>query len=291
MKKKNINFIAEISSNHNRNLRRTLKIIDSAKNSGFNSVKFQLFKIEELFAKEILDNSTEHKKRSKWELPKEFIPKISSHCKMRNIKFGCTPFYIQAVDYLKKYVDFFKISSYEILWKELLIKCIKTNKPVIISTGMATMKEVSQTIKFVKKFKNKKITILHCVSSYPAKYKYVNLSVIGMLREKFNINVGWSDHTVNSNVITRAIYKWNVRDIELHYDLDRKGYEFGNGHCWLPKQASELIKNINEGLLSDGKNLKRPTKPEMQDRLWRTDPSDGLRPFIKIRKKWLKKRF
>ena len=174
---------------------------------------------------------------------------------------------------------------------ELLIKCIKSNKPVIISTGMATMKEVSQTIKFVKKFKNKKITILHCVSSYPAKYKYVNLSVIGMLREKFNINVGWSDHTVNSNVITRAIYKWNVRDIELHYDLDRKGYEFGNGHCWLPKQASELIKNINEGLLSDGKNLKRPTKPEMQDRLWRTDTSDGLRPFIKIRKKWLKKRF
>ena len=65
MKKKNINFIAEISSNHNRNLRRTLKIIDSAKNSGFNSVKFQLFKIEELFAKEILDHSTEHKKRSK----------------------------------------------------------------------------------------------------------------------------------------------------------------------------------------------------------------------------------
>ena len=119
-------------------------MIDSAKKSGFNSVKFQLFKIEKLFAKEILDNSQEHKKRSKWELPIEFIPKISSHCKKRKIKFGCTPFYIEAVDYLKKYVDFFKISSYEILWKELLKKCIETNKSVIISTGMSNINELSK---------------------------------------------------------------------------------------------------------------------------------------------------
>ena len=102
------------------------------------------------------------------------------HHTARKIKFGYS-FYIEAVDYLKKYVDFFKISSYN-LWKELL-KSIETNKPVIISTGMSNINELSQTIKFIKKFKNKKITILHCVSSYPAKHKYANLSVIKMLEK------------------------------------------------------------------------------------------------------------
>lgn len=285
-----INFIAEISSNHNNNIKRTIKIIDSAKKDGFNSVKFQLFKIDELFSKEILNNSYLHMKRKKWELPIKFIPIISRHCKSKKIKFGCTPFYLNAVDYLKTYVDFFKISSYEILWKELLIKCAKTKKPIIISTGMANLKEVDEAVNTLKKTGNNKITIMHCVSAYPAKFTDANLSVIGELKKRYNLNIGWSDHTVNENVILRAIYKWGAKDIELHYDLDKQGFEFKkNGHCWLPNQTYNLIKNVNEGFLADGKNIKKPTKSEFKDRLWRTDPTDGLRPFIKIRKKWTKK--
>ena len=286
-----INFIAEVSSNHNRSLSRTLKIINSIKKSGFSSVKFQLFKIDKLFSREILSNSFEHRKRAKWELPLKFIPIISKHCKLKKIKFGCTPFYLEAVDYLNKYVDFFKISSYELLWDKLLIKCAKTKKPIIISTGMATLKEVSKAIKILKKTGNKKITVLHCVSNYPANFKDVNLAVIGKLRNKFNLNIGWSDHTVNPNVVGRAIHKWGVKDIELHYDLDKKGYEFKGGHCWLPHQTSDLINNINQSLLCDGKSIKKPTKSETKDRLWRTDPIDGLRPFVKIRKKWSKKKY
>ena len=287
-----VSFIAEVSSNHNQDIKRTLKIIDSAKKDGFNAVKFQLFKINELFSNEILQNSKEHRKREKWELPIKFIPIISKHCKLKDIKFGCTPFYLKAVDYLKQYVDFFKISSYEILWKDLLVKCAKTRKPVIISTGMATLKEVNQAVKILKKTGNKKITIMHCVSAYPAKYLDANLSIIGELKKRYKINIGWSDHTVNQNVINRAIHKWGAKDIELHYDLDKRGFEYKkDGHCWLPKQASDLIKNVNEGLLADGKNLKKPTKSELKDRLWRSDPKDGLRPFIKIRKKWSKKKY
>jgi len=288
---KKINFIAEISSNHNQNIKRTLKMIDSAKENGFSSVKFQLFKINQLFSEEILSSSNEHRKRANWELPINFIPIISKHCKSKKIKFGCTPFYLDAVDYLKKYVDFFKISSYEILWKELLTKCGNTKKPVIISTGMAKLDEVTQAIKILKKTGNKRITVMHCVSSYPANFKDANLSVIKKLRDKYNLNIGWSDHSVNPNIIYRAIYKWEVKDIELHYDLDKKGYEFQGGHCWLPYQASALIKNISEGLISDGIAIKKPNKSEINDRLWRTDPKDGLRPFIKIRKKWSIKKY
>ena len=199
---------------------------------------------------------------------------------------------MEGVRFLKDYVDFFKISSYELLWNKLLIECAKTNKPIIISTGMATLNEVSRAVKNLKNTGNKNITVMHCISTYPADFKFANLSVIEKLRKKLKVNIGWSDHTVNPNVIMRAIYRWNVKDIELHYDLeDKKGYEFKGGHCWLPQDAFKLIHNINEGLLSDGKNIKKPTKSELKDRDWRTDPIDGLRPFIKIRKKWSKKKY
>lgn len=289
LEKKKINFIAEISSNHNQSLKRTISLINSAKDAGFDAVKFQLFKIESLFSKEILDNSLIHRKRAKWELPITYIKKISTHCKKKKIKFGCTPFYLDAVDQLKKYVDFYKISSYEILHHRLIRKCALTKKPLIISTGMANLSEVTNAVKIINSTNLKKLTIMHCVSSYPAKIEETNLSIINTLRKKFRKNIGWSDHTVNENVITRAFHKWDVRDFELHYDLDGKGYEFKTGHCWLPSKAKKLIQNIKESLKSDGRSIKKPSKTELEDRNWRADPKDGLRPLIKIRSKWKKK--
>ncbi len=123
-----INFIAEVSSNHNRSLSRTLKIINSIKKSGFSSVKFQLFKIDKLFSREILSNSFEHRKRAKWELPLKFIPIISRHCKLKKIKFGCTPFYLEAVDYLNKYVDFFKNLFLRIIMGQVTYKNVQKQK-------------------------------------------------------------------------------------------------------------------------------------------------------------------
>ena len=290
MKKKNkINFIAEISSNHNGSIKRSISLINSAKKSGFSSVKFQLFKIEKLFSKDILEKSKIHQNRKKWELPISFIKKIHAHCKKINIKFGCTPFYLEAVDELKDYVDFFKISSYEILHKKLIRKCALTRKPLIISTGMATLKEVNDAFNLIKSTKLKNLTIMHCVSSYPAKLEDANLSIIKTLKS-IHKNIGWSDHTVNEQVINRAIHRWGVKDVELHYDLDGKGFEFKAGHCWLPKEASRLIHNVNQAISSDGKNIKKPSKSELQDRDWRSDPKDGLRPMEKIRKKWKKKK-
>lgn len=289
LNQRKINFIAEISSNHNQSLKRTIHLINSAKDSGFHAVKFQLFKIKNLFSKEILDNSLIHRNRVKWELPIKFIKKISDHCKKKKIKFGCTPFDLGAVDQLKSYVDFYKISSYEILHHKLIEKCALTKKPLIISTGMANLKEVMAAVKIINSTNLKKLTIMHCVSSYPAKIEETNLSIIDTLRKKFKKNIGWSDHTVNENVIFRAFHRWDIRDFELHYDLDGKGYEFKSGHCWLPSQAKKLINNIRESLKLDGKNIKKPSKSELNDRNWRADPKDGLRPLMKIRSKWKKK--
>ena len=277
-------FISEISSNHNSNLKRSLKLINVSSKIGFDIVKFQLFKIDKLFSKEILFKSKNHRDRKKWELKEKCIPILAKECKKNKIKFCVTPFYLEAVDIIKPYVDFIKIASYEILWEDLLIKCAKTKKPIIISTGMANMKEVINAIKILKKNGAKKIIILHCVSNYPAKLKSLNLSAISTLRKKTKLDIGWSDHSAKSLVVYKAIQKWKASFVELHIDLDGKGFEYKSGHCWLPKNAKELINFVKQDKLVDGNGKKKPNLAEMNERKFRADSIDGLRPIKRYRK-------
>lgn len=278
-------FIAEVSSNHSQDINRALKFIDVASDIGCYAVKFQLFKINKLFAPEILERSKKHKERIKWELPVSFLPKLYEHCKKKNIKFGCTPFYLEAVDELKPFVDFYKIASYELLWDELLKTCALTNKPVIISTGMANLDEINHAVKVLRSF-NCEPTILHCTSAYPAPFYEANLSAIETIRRETNCVIGLSDHTVNEGVIHRAIHKWDAKIIEFHLDLDGKGEEFSNGHCWLTDKIKNVIQQVQCAISADGNGIKKPSISEIDEREWRTDPIDGLRPFKKIRQKF-----
>ena len=284
-------FIAEISSNHNGDLKRCLKFIDEAKKAGFDAVKFQLFKIDKLFAKDILKKKPFLKKRKLWELPVSFIPKIKKHCLKKKIDFGCTPFYLEAVEELKDYVDFFKIASYELLWDKLFEACILTKKRLIFSTGMSTIREIDSRIKFFKKKKFDKFEIMHCVSSYPAKIKNLNLKTIQFIRNlikkkniKNKIKLGWSDHSVNEAVIYKSIFQYEAELIEMHVDLDKKGNEHHFGHCWLFKDAKKIINNVRT--FQNNKEIlgKKIDTMEKKERKWRTDNTDGLRPFAKFRK-------
>ena len=281
-------FISEISSNHNGSLSRSLKMIKLSSSLGFDIVKFQLFKINKLFSKEILDKSRNHRSRKKWELNEKFIPILAKECRKNKVKFCVTPFYLEAVDVIKPYVDYIKIASYELLWRELLIKCAKTKKPIIISTGMANLKEVLNAIKILKRNGAKKIVILHCVSNYPAKVKSLNLSAISTIRKKTKLSTGWSDHSNNQLVILRAIDKWKASFIEMHIDIEGKGYEFNSGHCWLPDRARNLIYFIRNKKKIDGNGVKKPSEFELKERKFRADPIDGLRPIEQYRKSFKK---
>jgi N-acetylneuraminate synthase len=276
-------FIAEVSSNHSNDLDRALKFIDVAASVGCDAVKFQLFKISQLFAPEILRKSEAHRSRKNWELKVSMLGALSQHCKDLNIQFGCTPFYLDAVDELYDHVDFYKVSSYELLWKELLSKIANTKKPVILSTGMATMAEIIAAVELLSEH-DCRPTLLHCTSAYPTPPSEANLSAIETIRNATNCEVGWSDHTVCPGVIYRAVQKWNASCVEFHLDLDGNGDEYKTGHCWLPEEIRSVIQNTNDGLNADGDGAKEPTMSELPDRDWRADPSDGLRPFRHIRK-------
>jgi sialic acid synthase SpsE len=278
----NVNFIAEVSSNHSSDINRCLEFIDCAANIGCDSVKFQLFKIDQLFAPEILAKSEKHRMRKSWELSLDFLPVLADRCRMKGIQFSCTPFYLAAVDELQPYVDFYKVASYELLWDDLLVACARTGKPVIISTGMANLDEIKHAVKILRN-NNCEPTVLHCTSAYPTPFEEANLSAIETIRNSTNCDVGWSDHTVNPGVIHRAIHKWNAQVVEFHLDLDGKGDEFKSGHCWLPEEIGPVIRQVKEAQNSDGDGIKEPVPSEIPDLLWRADPSDGLRPFKAIR--------
>ncbi len=285
-----VKFITEVSSNHNQDIDRCFAFIDKAAEIGCDAVKFQLFKIEELFAPEILSKSEEHRKRKAWELPLSFLPRLAERCEKRNIKFGCTPFYLNAVGELYQYVDFYKIASYELLWNDLLAACSKTGKPVVISTGMATLDEIKSAVDVISKSGCKDLTILHCVSGYPTPVNECNLAAIETIRNAISyqlsaisLHFGWSDHSVSPAVIYRAIHRWSAEMIEFHLDLDSTGEEYKTGHCWLPDQIKTAIETVRAGFQSDGTGEKIPTPSELPDRGWRADPMDGLRPMKRTR--------
>jgi len=274
-----LKFVAEVSSNHNKDIERCIKFIDVSAEIGCKAVKFQLFKIDKLFAPEILKKSQIHRDRKGWELPLEFLPHLYRKCQEKNIEFACTPFYLKAVEELFPYVSFYKIASYEILWKDLLVECAKTGKPVVLSTGMATLDEIKGAVDVLKTNGCKKLTLLHCVSSYPTKIDECNLAFIKTLKDTFNCQVGWSDHSVSEAVILRAVHRWQAKLIEFHLDIDGRGEEFSFGHCWLPEKIKRVIEYIKDGFLADGSSQKTLTDKEKEERNWRADPKDGLRPL------------
>jgi sialic acid synthase SpsE len=276
-------FIAEASSNHGRDLARALAFVDAAADCGCDAVKFQLFKIDRMFAPEILAASARHRARRAWELPHAHLKPLAERCRARGIEFSCTPFYVEAVEELRPFVDFYKIASYELLYAPLLEACAATGKPVVLSTGMATMDEICAAAAQLKGAGAADITLLHCVSAYPTPPEEANLSAIAAVRDATGCEVGWSDHTRKPSVIERAVHRWNAAAVEFHLDLDGAGAEYAAGHCWLPEEIAPVIARIRESFAADGNGFKGPQPSEADDREWRADPSDGMRPLKHIR--------
>jgi N-acetylneuraminate synthase len=279
-------FIAEASSNHGRDLSRALAFVDAAADAGCDAVKFQLFKIDRMFAPEILSQSDKHRARREWELPREHLAPLAEHCLARGIQFSCTPFYLEAVEELRPFVTFYKVASYELLVDDLLKACARTGKPIVLSTGMATMDEIVHAAKTLKGAGADDVTLLHCVSAYPTPADEANLSAIAAIREATGCPVGWSDHTRRPAVIERAVHRWDARVVEFHLDLDGEGAEYAAGHCWLPEEIAPVIARIRESSVADGTGFKGPQPSELSDREWRADPADGMRPLREIRAAW-----
>jgi sialic acid synthase SpsE len=283
-------FIAEIGSNHNGDRDRCLELVDAAAAAGCGAVKVQMFRVEDLFAPEALARHPELAGRRAWELPLALLEPVRRRCEERGLEFGATPFALWAVGALAEHVDFFKIGSYELLWHELIRACAATGKPLVLSTGMATLAEIAAAVDAARASGGEP-RLLHCVSGYPTPPEQANLAAIGTLRERFGVPVGWSDHSCSERVVRRAVAHWRASDVEVHIDLDGDGNEAGDNN-WSPERLRALIYSLQgpvghgedtESDALDGDGVKRPMRVELPDILWRADPVDGLRPLRALR--------
>ena len=260
-------IIAEVGVNHNSKLKNAFKLIDAAKKCGANFVKFQSFKANLLakkdtpqvnYQKKNLKSSTSHYTMlKKLELSFSEQSKLYKYCIKKKIGFISTPYDIQSAEFLKKLsVKFIKISSADLIDKILHEKISKLNLPVILSTGMSSIKEIEQTLKIYKKNKFKKeIALLHCVSNYPCSDSSQNLRAITKLRKKFNNVVGYSDHS-NNKLSSICAVALGAKILEKHLTLNTKLNGPDHKSSLNPTQFSEYVQSIRASELILGNEKK-----------------------------------
>ena len=268
-------FIADIGSNHNQDLTRAKTLIEKAADLNCYGVKFQLFKAEKLYEDENIQKSLKSS-----ELPLKWLPELKKTAHARGLKFGCTPFYEEAVEELNPHVDFFKVSSFDILRDSLIQSCISKNKAVIISCGLADEDQLKHLLlkTIIDKFGMgylSNIALLHCVSKYPTLPKETCLTRIKELWQSLfcAVNVGYSDHSANPYVMIEAL-SYQPFIVEFHLDLDDgQGTEYKHGHCWTPVLFQKFlsIKHIMSSASETKFNL---TEEDLKQR---ADKKTGLR--------------
>ena len=267
---KNPYIIAEIGINHNGRIKDIKKLIYSAKKSGANAVKFQLFKAETLASKNSKLKSLYKKKKQEtlyqmWKRLEisnsklSLIKKITSKLKI-DLIFSVFDDY--SIDRIKKFKSkFIKVASSDITDISLLkkINSIKSAK-IILSTGMSNKKEITNAL---KSFVNKKIILLHCVSLYPCDLKKINLKRMISLKKIFNRDIGFSDHTIGINACLLAL-TMGAKIIEKHFTLNKK--QDGPDHILSADEKDlkiicEFSQSINE---MKGKGKINPSSEELK---------------------------
>jgi pseudaminic acid synthase len=223
-------LIAEISANHTGSIKKAKRLILTAKKNGADLVKLQTYEPRNMTInssqKDFLVKDGLWKGYKLWDLYKEaqtplkWQKELFSYAKKIKIPCFSTPYDDEGVDLLKKLnCKLYKVSSFEMKDSSLVKKICSIGKPVIISTGLANLKEISEVYKVAKKSGCKKLVLLYCVSSYPAKIKDFNLNNIEILQKKFKCEIGFSDHSTDNTVAMLAISR-GARVIEKHIALE-----------------------------------------------------------------------
>ena len=231
-KKNTSKLIIEIGVNHNGNIKLAKKMIDIIAKYDVDYIKFQSFLTDELCVKNsklaqyqkknLNQNISQFQMLKKYELNFRDHLTLYNYCKKKKIKFVSSVFGYKSFNLYNKFkTDFTKIPSGEINNIPFLNFLDNFNKNIILSTGMATPKEINNAVNALKKTKNnRKLTLMHCVSSYPAKFDEMNLNSIKFLKKKYNLNVGLSDHT-DSTVIPFMAHIIGANYIEKHFTINK----------------------------------------------------------------------
>lgn len=272
-------IIAEAGVNHNGDIQIAKKLIDAAVEAGVDYVKFQTFKADSLVSKSAKkatyqsvnindDDDSQYTMLKNLELSHEDHLELMSYCSERNINFFSTAFDVEGVKYLNDLgLSFFKIPSGEITNYPYLKAVALCKKPVIMSTGMCSEKDIENALQVLFKFGLSKemISILHCNTEYPTPMKDVNLKAMLSIKEKFQTQIGYSDHTLGIEVPVAAV-ALGAQIIEKHFTLDKTLPGPDHVASLDPNELKEMvlaIRNIEMALSGDGEKL--PSESETKN--------------------------
>lgn len=265
-------IIAEAGVNHNGDVALAKKLIDAAIEAGADAVKFQTFKAKNIVTPtaEKADyqkhttgaGESQYEMIKKLELSETDFRDLSDYAKEAGIIFLSTPFDEESVDLLDHIgIPAFKVPSGEITNFPLLKKVAQKSKPIILSTGMATLGEVEEALNYLKKHGAEEIVLLHCTTSYPAPVMSVNLRAMETLRCAFQVPVGYSDHT-EGITIPIAAAAMGACVIEKHFTLDRTLPGPDHQASLEPQELAAMVKAVRDVELARGNGIKGPTEEE-----------------------------
>jgi len=262
-------IIAELSANHCGSLKTALETIDSAKKNGADAIKIQSYTADSMTIDSNKDDFLI--KKGTWKgsklydlykeagTPYEWHEKLFSHARKIGITIFSTPFDEEAVDLLDSLnTPAYKIASFEIIDLPLIKYVASKGRPILISTGMASEVEISEAITTAKKYGNGEILLFHCISDYPASTKDSNINLIKTFKDKYEVQVGLSDHTL-SNTASLAAVSIGAVAIEKHFIVDKSLTGPDSSFSIDPKQLKNLKETTKECWQALGTgNFERP---------------------------------
>ena len=278
MKFLNTFIIAEAGVNHNGNIETAKKLVDVAVEAGSNAVKFQTFKAEKMISKFAQKAEYQYKTTDKNETQLEMVKRLEldtnahkeliGYCREKGIMFLSSPFDLESIELLNKLdLEMFKIPSGEITNLPYLRKIGSLKSDIIISTGMADLQEVGQALDILVESGTSKdnITVLHCNTEYPTPFEDVNLLAMNTIKEAFNVNVGYSDHTIGIEVSIAAVVL-GASVIEKHFTLNRNMEGPDHKASLEPHELKAMVKAIRNIEKALGYGIKRPSPSELKNK-------------------------
>lgn len=293
-------IIAEAGVNHNGSFTMAKKLVDVAKEAGADAVKFQTFKAENLVTKsakqaeyqvENLKQATsQYDMLKKLELTFEEFTKLQQYCEDKGIEFLSTPFDYESVDFLfdELHIQTAKIPSGELTNAPFIYAIAKKKKPIILSTGMATIEDIHEALSYIafglagkteidqveafyytdeaKQLLNEYVTILHCTTEYPAPFDTINLKAMATLQKEFHVPIGLSDHSAGISVSIAAV-ALGARVIEKHFTLDKTLEGPDHVASLEPDELKQMIEQIRQVEQALGTGIKGPSATEVKNRI------------------------
>lgn len=265
-------IIAEAGVNHNGSLDLAKQLVDVAADAGADVVKFQTFKADAIVSKTAQkaeyqkrttgSGETQYEMLKRLELSEADHAELIAHCAARGIRFCSTAFDLDSVRYLNGLdIPFMKVPSGEITNLPYLRAVNACGRPVIMSTGMATLEEVAAAVAV---FTRCKVTLLHCTTEYPCPFEAVNLNAMLTLKRHFNLPVGYSDHTRGIAVPVAAV-AMGAKVIEKHFTLDRNMEGPDHKASLEPDELKEMVLSIRAVEKSLGSGEKAPASSELKN--------------------------